>query len=268
MTTASGLLRGRFPYVRFGAGPHTLVLLTGLALDNEVPGTLTAQAYTHGFRRFAGTHTVYILQRGHGLPAGATTRDIAGDYARLIGDEIGPARIIGMSTGGMVAQHLALDHPGLVERLVLVVTGARLAPAGEEICRRWLDLAAAGRWRRLRGDLATAAVDGAAMRRLARLAGSLTGGATPPATRQADFQTTVAAVLAHDTRTRLPSLEMPTLLIGGAEDPFFPAAYLRETAAAIPGATLHIHDHSGHGLPKQRSGLVQDETLAFLDRRA
>lgn len=49
------------------------------------------------------------------------------------------------------------------------------------------------------------------------------------------------------------------------EDPFFPVATLRETAVAIPGATLHVHDRTGHGLPKQRAGLMQDQMLAFLD---
>jgi pimeloyl-ACP methyl ester carboxylesterase len=263
-TTRSGLLRDRYPYVRFGAGPHTLVVLPGLALDNQVPGTLTARAYAYSFRRLARTHTVYIVQRGRGLPAGATTQDIADDYASLLGDEVGPSRVMGLSTGGMIAQQLALGHPNLVDRLVLVVTGARLSPGGLRICRRWRELAVDRRWRRLRGELAAAAVDGPATQGLARLIGSLAGGAAPAATFRDDFLTTVDAVIGHDARARLASLATPTLLIGGPDDPFFPTPSLQETATAIPGAKLHLYRHSGHGLPKRHAGRLQAETLSFL----
>jgi pimeloyl-ACP methyl ester carboxylesterase len=263
----AGLLRDRYPFVRFGAGPHTLVVLPGMALDNQVPGTLTARAYAYSFRQLARTHTVYVLQRGQGLPTAATTRDIADDYASILDDEIGPARIMGLSTGGMVAQHLALSRPDLVERLVLVITAARLSPSGLQICRRWHELATGRRWRRLRGDLAAAAFDGPTGQRIARLIGSLTGGASPSQTQREDFLTTVDAVIAHDTRAALASLTSPALLIGGTDDPFFSTQSLRETAAAIPGAELHLYHGSGHGLPKRRAGRLQDETLSFLQDR-
>ncbi|MEV0381307.1 alpha/beta fold hydrolase [Nonomuraea sp. NPDC050643] len=269
-TVASGLLRDRHPYVRFGSGSRALVVLPGMALDNDVPGRLTTWAYARGFHALAAEHTVHIIGRGQGLKPGTSTSDLANDYAAVLGDGdgdgLGPAVIMGLSTGGLIAQHLALDHPHLVDRLVLVVTGARLAPPGQEICRHWQALAAARRWRSLRGDLAAAAIDGAAAQRLARLAGALAGGRAPSAVHEADFAATVGAVLAHDTLDRLGSLTTPTLLIGGAQDPFFPAAGLRETAAAIPGATLHVHDHTGHGLPKSRARGMLAETLEFLRR--
>ncbi|HYN92715.1 MAG TPA: alpha/beta fold hydrolase [Pilimelia sp.] len=263
----SGVLQGRYPYVTFGAGPHTAVVLPGMALDNGTPGRLVARSYAYGFRRLARDHTVYVVHRGHGLPPGAGTRDIAADYARLLRAEVGPARVLALSTGGLIAQHLALDHADLVHRLALVVTGARLAPAGVRICRRWRDLAAAGRWRLLRGDMAAAVVDGPGAQWLARAFGAAFGGAPPAPVDLADFRTTVDAVLGHDTLARLPALTVPTLLIGGADDPFFPAAALRETAAASPGVHLRVHDGAGHGLPKQRAALVQEQVVTFFGAR-
>lgn len=259
----SGLLGDRYPYVRFGAGPHALVILPGLTLDNPVPGPLTTRAYAHAFRRLTRTHTVHIIHRGYGLPAGATTRDIADEYASLLAGEVGPARVMGLSTGGLVAQHLAIAHPHLVERLVLVVTGARLSPRGRDICRRWRGLAGAGRWRRLRGDLAAIAFDGAGTQRLARLAGSLHGRA-PSETEQADFLATVDAVIDHDTGAALAGLATPTLLIGGAEDPFFPAPALRETAAAAPQMALRVYERTGHGLPKRHARRLTEDVFSFL----
>jgi pimeloyl-ACP methyl ester carboxylesterase len=72
---------------------------------------------------------------------------------------------MGLSTGGLIAQHIALDHPELVEGLVLVVSGAYLSRRGRDICLRWCELAQRHQWWQLRGELATAAVDGAGAQR-------------------------------------------------------------------------------------------------------
>jgi pimeloyl-ACP methyl ester carboxylesterase len=71
-------------------------------------------------------------------------------------------------------------------------------------------------------------------------------------------------VLAHDTRAALPGLRVPTLVVGGALDPFFPEPSLRETARAIPGAELAVFPRGGHGVPKQRARAVQEAVAAFL----
>jgi len=56
------------------------------------------------------------------------------DYAVMIKNELGGvADIIGVSTGGAIAQHFAIDHPDLVGRLVLVMTGFRLTEEAKEL---------------------------------------------------------------------------------------------------------------------------------------
>jgi len=265
MTTEVGTFHDRLPYVRLGAGPVPLVVLPGLALTDEPPHGLAVAAYARGFRRLTADHTVYIVQRPQGLPAGATTADIASEYAATLGAELGPFRLMGLSTGGLIAQQLAIGYPELVERLVLAVTGARLAPTGRAICERWLELAAAGRWRALHGDLAAIAVDGGTAQWLARGLIGLTG-RTPTARQVADFTTTVAADLAHDTRAALRGVRIPTLVVGGALDPFFPTETLEETAAALPDGRLLVFPRNGHGVPKHRAAAMQDAAATFLGR--
>lgn len=263
MAAVTGTLAGRLPFVRIGTGGPPLVVLPGLALTHDVPRGLTLAAYAQGFRRLAQHHTVHIVSRPAGPAAGASTADIAAAYAAVLRAELGIYRLMGLSTGGLIAQHVALDHSSDVERLVLVVTGARLAPAGRAICERWLELARAGRWRELSGDLAAVAVDGRAVQALARFVGSGTG-RRPTGQEAADFAVTVSAVLAHDTSARLAGLATPTLVVGGARDPFFPEASLRATAGAIPRAELRVFARQGHGVPKHRAGALQDAVSAFL----
>jgi pimeloyl-ACP methyl ester carboxylesterase len=260
------MFRGRLPYVRLGRGVEPLLVLPGLALTNGTPSQLTVAAWGLGVRRLAAGHAIYVVQRPHGIPAGASTRDLAAEYAPILHDELGGrARLLGLSTGGLIAQHVALDNPEVVERVALVVAGAHLAPAGRQICERWQELADTGQWRRLHGDLAAEAVDGPVARLIARGALELTGRA-PTAQEAADFATVVAAVLAHDTRGALAALAVPALVLGGADDPFFPEAVLRATAAAAPDARLGLFAGCGHGLPKQRTRGMQDELLRFFGK--
>jgi pimeloyl-ACP methyl ester carboxylesterase len=263
VTRDTGVLHDRLPFVRIGTGPTVLVVLPGLSLLDEAPGRLAVAAYAQGFRRLAVDHTLYVVQRPTGLASGATTADIAAEYAAVLGPELGRYHLMGLSTGGLIAQELALADPAAVGRLALVVAGARLGPAGRALCTRWLALAREGRWALLHGELGAAVVDGPVLRRLARTVSRWSGRA-PTERQAAAFTTTVAADLAHDTRSRLGTLRAPTLVLGGALDPFFPADVLRETAAALPDAVLRIFPHHGHGVPKHRAGEVQSAVAGFL----
>lgn len=262
--TAVGTLAGRFPFVRIGSGPAPLAVLPGLALTTDVRKGLAVAAYARGFRTLAQGRTLLVVERPRGLPSGAGTADIADEYAAVLDAELGRYDLVGLSTGGMIAQHLALARPAAVRRLALVVAGARLAPSGREILRRWLDLAAQERWSRLHGDMAAVAVDGPVLSGIARAVLRLTG-RTPTSTEAADFATTARADLDHDTTAELAGLRMPALVLGGSVDPFFPTESLTATAAAIPGAELRVFEGSGHGVPKQRAGEMQRAVAAFLD---
>ena len=264
MKVETGVLHEHFPYVRIGAGGQPLVVLPGLSLDNKTASGLVAWSYGQGFRRLAAEFTLYIVQRRRGRPDVAETKQLAADYAQVLSSQqLGHVKLMGLSTGGLIAQHIALNHPELVDRLVLVVSGAYLSKRGREMCLRWRELAQNEQWRALRGELAAAAVDGAGAQRMARTFGSVFGKA-PTQTDVADFVATVDADLAHDTTAELSRLDMPAIVIGGADDPFFPEPVLRETAALIPQAELHVYSQTGHGLPKRHGKRLQEDVLKFL----
>ena len=258
-TIEAGTLGGRFGYLRFGAGPRTLVILPGLYLDGEAPGGLAARAYAYGFRALAATHTIYVVRRPRGLAAGTSIADLAAQYGQVLRSELGRADVVGLSTGGLIAQELALGDPDAVNRLALVVSGARIAEPGRRLCAEWLRLAEARDWRGVRASLATAVVDGRLARRLVR---TLVRRSDPPHGSDADdFVVTVQAALAHDTTGRLAALSVPALLVGGDVDLFFPEPVLRATA----GWNMQLRVlPAGHGLPKRHAGRLQAELAAFL----
>jgi pimeloyl-ACP methyl ester carboxylesterase len=262
----TGTFLGEFPCVRFGSGPENLVILPGITLENEPPNRLAAWTYRLGFGRFARAYTVYVINRRRGLPLGYTTQDMAQDYARVIESELGSSHLMGFSTGGSIAQYVALAYPGALRSLVLVVSACRLSEEGRKTCQRWQALAREGRWQELRADMASVTVSGETNKRLARAFVRVFGRFVlkVPSDPQ-DFLTTLEADLNHDTTGRLSEISAPSLIIGGSEDPFFSESLLRETAEKIPGGTLRVYNGVGHGVPKERKRRYEDDALAFID---
>jgi len=62
-----------------------LLVLSGLALTNRTPSQLTVTAWGLGFRCLAADHTIHVMQRPRGIPAGASTRDLAASWAAAPG---------------------------------------------------------------------------------------------------------------------------------------------------------------------------------------
>ncbi len=120
--------------MRIGDGPENLVVLPGITLDNRPPGRLVTQAH-----RSASAASRKINRRTN-MPPGWTTRQTVADYARHRTGP-GPSYVMGLSTGGLIAQHLVLDRPELVRRLALVVTVAQLSEKRRRTCERWRELA-------------------------------------------------------------------------------------------------------------------------------
>jgi pimeloyl-ACP methyl ester carboxylesterase len=79
-----------------------------------------------------------------------------------------------------------------------------------------------------------------------------------------DFIVTMEADLAHDATALLPTLRVPTLVLAGDLDPFFPTALLEETAELIPNSVLKVYAGAGHGLTKTHKRRFEDDVLAFL----
>ena len=78
-------------------------------------------------------HVILPDHRGTGksthTPDGSTTQQLAQDMAALVEHlDLGPMHVLGASTGGAIAQHMALDHPHTVHSLTLSSTFARFDP--------------------------------------------------------------------------------------------------------------------------------------------
>jgi pimeloyl-ACP methyl ester carboxylesterase len=172
---------------------------------------------------------------------------MADDYAGLIrGLDLGRVRIVGISMGGAIAQELALRHPDLVDRLVLVATWARCDEYTKEVFRHFAGVREAVALpdfvRLLQLWIWTPAY---LNRNLAELREARQEQPQIPQPQHA-YAAQCEACVSHDTLDRLGSIQVPTLITAGDADIFTPPALAEELAAGIPGATLKMFSGNGH----------------------
>lgn len=243
MAVTKGTLPPGLPYLRLGQGPPLLMALGGSAEHSTLVG-LGRRASLAQAARFAGRFTVYLIGRRPGLAAGSTMADLATDLATAIEDGIGePAAVHGTSLGGSAALQLAIGHPHLVRRLVLVAAACRLSPRGRALLAEVARLVKAGNSRH-----ASAVVAGALapwpLRRPALALGWL---ANPLATDDpADMLIANAAAMAFDAEPELHQVRAPTLVLGGSADPYYTEYLFRRTAEKILRGRVVIFSGRGH----------------------
>ncbi|MCW2986063.1 MAG: alpha/beta fold hydrolase [Conexibacter sp.] len=198
-----------------------------------------------------------------------TIAELAEDASGVL-DELGwdTAHVLGISMGGMVAQELALRHPGRIRTLTLGCTycggaGSALAPQST-LERLSAGMMSGDRELAIRTGFevnvsaAFAAVDANydAFRAMAK--------SLPAPVPVIMLQ--MQAIAGHDTSARLPSLELPTLVIHGDEDLMLPVANGRLIASLIPGARLEVLEGIGHMFwweqPARSAELVRAHALA------
>ena len=209
-------------YQTIGEGGESVVLVHGLA-----GSTLWWQ---RNVKSLAQHYTLYLVD----LPGFGARRRQRGRFvlkqasewlfAWLTAVGITRAHFIGHSMGGYICMEIAISHPQVVERLVLV------APAFKPQFKRVLDyvvpLFAGGRYV-ARSFLPVLAYD-------SLRAGPLT---LFKATKE---------IIALDVGNELERITQPVLLIWGEHDTLVPPAFAPLLRAALPNARLLLLPHASH----------------------
>jgi pimeloyl-ACP methyl ester carboxylesterase len=251
---------------RFGDPAAPLVLLAGGTTMLSWPDALCA-ALADG-----GRHVVRYDLRDSGASTTAdpdaptyTLRDLAADAAALArGLDHRPAHLAGIGVGGMVAQVAALDHPGAFSALTLAGTRpVAPGPVDDDLHDHdaaamnqlfalptpdWSDRAAVTE--RAAAAAAILGDDPAAARTRAERVFDRTPG-TDPAVQMANQLGTVFSRLdcRPRWRERLPQLAIPTLVVHGRHDRFFPVSNGEALAREIPSARLLVLDQAATAIP-------------------
>lgn len=231
---------------------------------------------------FAEKHrTIVFDNRGVGRsakPAGpyAITK-MADETAGLL-DHLGipSANVLGLSMGGMIAQELALRHPGKVDRLVLAATFPRPDDHQRQVQQNIMDAFGA-----TMSDTGEISVDMSnvnpimffqqllplvftpefintqLMQLMQMFSGALQHGFDLNA-----IMAQAAAIRSHDTVERLDQIKAPTLVLHGDSDRLIPVENGELLAKHIPGAKLTKVPGGSHGFNFEQQ---QNFNTAVLD---
>ncbi|MBM7805645.1 pimeloyl-ACP methyl ester carboxylesterase [Geodermatophilus bullaregiensis] len=220
----------------------------------------------------AGVPDVLAVMGGDRSSAAYGLADMADDAAGLL-DALGldGAHVVGASMGGMIAQLLAIRHPQRVRSLTSIMSttgdpavgapapsamGVLLAPPAtdrESAVQRAVDAF------RVVGSPGFE-FDEAGVRERAGLA-------FDRAHDPAGVSRQLAAVLTTPDRTAdLARVEVPTLVVHGAQDPLVDVSGGRATAAAVPGAELLVVEGMGHDLPRAVLPQLAERITALVAR--
>ncbi|WP_280276164.1 alpha/beta fold hydrolase [Nocardia wallacei] len=264
----------------FGGAEDPLILLVGGTTMLSWPDALCERLAAGGRRvvrydlRDCGASTTLDPEN----PA-YDLRDLVADAAALV--EVlgaGTAHLGGVGVGGMVAQVAALDHPDVFSALTLVGTRpVAPGPVDEDLPDH--DSAVMGSlfshalpdWTD-RDAVAAFAAEGAELLgndpAEARATAARIWDRTPsndPAVHQANQLGMVFSRIdcAPRWRGRLGELDVPTLVVHGRADPFFPVGNGAALSAEIPRARLLVLDEMGTALRHNTSDHVAAAMLVL-----
>jgi acetyl esterase/lipase/pimeloyl-ACP methyl ester carboxylesterase len=222
----------------------------------------------------AERRVILVDLRGVGGSGGTTPDSVeamAGDaIAFLEALGLSTVDLLGYSLGGMVAQVIVQQRPGLVRRVILAGT----APAGDPgpaatgaILQAALEKAGAqGKHpKHFLFFSPTAASQAAADAFLARLDERTEDRDAPVSDETIGAQLTALAKWEQGTSPAgLADVDRPVLVVNGDDDTMLPTISSFHLARMLPGAQLSIYPDSGHGGIFQHHDLFVAQALEFL----
>lgn len=245
-------------YVSLGEGPP-IVLIHGLGGTLDIWHGVTELLALHH-------HVVAVDLRGHGRTAPGraqlSVRGWAQDIADLMGAlELPAATFVGHSMGSLIAQHLAVSSPELVDQLVLVGGISYFEPPDKEAYERRAKVVDEEGLGEIVDDWLAGALSPRTRARLPQITGLLRH-----------------MFLSNDPRNyakacralaRTPSIEreqigQPTLLLVGDHDRSTPLRMAEQLHRQIPVSRVQVVPSAAHWMTVEHPDVIGAAILQFL----
>ena len=252
-------------YITFGKGDEILVILPGLGDGLK---TVKGMAITFAlmYRKLAKKYKVYVFSRKNVLENACSTKTMSDDLKQAF-DEIGIKRayLLGVSMGGMIAQHFACDYPERVIKVALTVTAARTNEFIKSSVNSWIEMANKGDHKSLMIDNVEKIYTERYIRKKHyRMVYPFVSHISKPKSYER-FILQAKACISHDAFDKLKELSCPTLVFAGGQDRIIGTDASVEPSTLIKNASLILHEELGHGLYEE-SKTFFDDIISFFNK--
>ncbi len=246
-----------------------VVLVQGLGLSShfwfDLPSRLAAHAG-------APRKVIVLDNRGTGAsdaPRGTYRMAAMADDVAAVIDATGSEKVVvvGISMGGMIAQHVALRHPTRVTGLVLLATSPGLPHARLAGPFALMLLMAAPFARDPFWALDRILLPSTHLHRARELLSDWPAAFESNRVAGRAFVAQFIAAALHSTGARLASIRCPVVVVTGSDDIVVPPKNSEILARLIPHAILEILPGVGHGVPILDETVVE-RALASIDKSA
>ncbi len=232
-------------YVAFGKGKRNLVVLPGLS-DGLATVKGKAAFIKGDYKKYYEDFKVYMFSRKNEMPEGYSIRDMAEDQVTVMKSlGIEKASVLGVSQGGMIAQYIAIDHPEVVDKLILAVTAPYANKVVTDAVSGWIEMAKKEDQVTLMVDTAEKMYSDAYMKKHGKMF-PLIARFTKPKTYDR-FLRNAYAILDFDARDELNKIKCPTFIVSGSDDKTVGNDAVKEFSEGIANTEVYVYEGLGHG---------------------
>jgi len=262
----TGFFKNGLPYTKIGNKSKILIDIEALSFKHEPVSGMMLKEFVKSHRLLAEEYAVFLIGRRPNSPEDYSMDKMAEDYSEVIRGEFRrPVDVMGISTGGQIAQYLAADHPDTVRKLIIVSAAYRLSKIGMELERKSAEYFKQGKY----GKSLAVMMDFTLMPGLKRslikffiqlIGKKMLGNIKYPN----DFLIEVRADREMNFKDRLGDIKAPVLIMSGESDIAYTEEDIRSTAEGIPGSELILYKGYGHNLSFSNTEQLQKDMLDFL----
>jgi pimeloyl-ACP methyl ester carboxylesterase len=204
-------------------------------------------------------------QRGHGEsdhPArGYAMREFAADVVAFMDAlNVRQATIVGHSMGSFVAQHVAVQAPERVNRLVLVGSATSIRNNVVLELQREINGLSDSVPEKFVRDFQVSTIFHPLPQHF--LDGVVKESLKSPARV---WREVMAEMLSPAANAELKKIKAPTLILWGDKETIFPRSEQDLLAAALPNSVLKVYEDTGHALPWERPARFAKDLQEFID---